>query len=387
MAGRWGHLHKGAPPGLGGSSRAMALGPVLGRARRPRRRRIGPLTVALALVLVLLGAASVASRPLAGPRHPVPARRAARTTPARPTPRQPAGPTSAYRGGACPPPAPIRRGPGQPAGGPGRRALSAAVRHSPWVRSQLPPSRQAGKTVALTFDDGPDPRFTPRILAILARAHVPATFFMLGSQAAAHPDLVRRVARTGQAVGGHTWHHARLDRLTWAGVAAEVDCTDRLLARLAGRPVRLVRPPDRTYNSSVVGLLAARGVALTLWTVDARDWTRPGVGRIRATVARELRPGAIILLHDGGGDRSQTVAALPGVLGLLQARGYRAVALPTPRGRCCSTLSREPGKLPQPAHNSRRCDPGGSLPGSMPPVTSMTWTFVSQRLAASAEVR
>jgi hypothetical protein len=78
-------------------------------------------------------------------------------------------------------------------------------------------------------------------------------------------------------------------------MAAEVDCTDRLLARLAGHPVRLLRPPDGFYDRGVVGLLAARGVALMLWTVDARDWARPGVGRIQATVARELRPGAIIL--------------------------------------------------------------------------------------------
>ena len=79
----------------------------------------------------------------------------------------------------------------------------------------------------------------------------------------------------------------------------------------------------------MVGVLAARDLQLILWTADSRDWTRPGVGRIVATVARQLRPGAIILFHDGGGDRSQTVAALPRVLRQLHARGYRAVALPT----------------------------------------------------------
>jgi peptidoglycan-N-acetylglucosamine deacetylase len=261
--------------------------------------------VAVVLVLVLLGAVAVASGPLAGVRHPMRAQRAPRTTPTQPTPgRRPAA-TSAGRAASCPALPPVPAETGKPVGAAGRSAQSSAVRHSPWVRSRLPVSGQAGKTVALTFDDGPDPRFTPRILAILARARAPATFFMLGSQAATHPDLVRRVASAGQAVGGHTWHHTRLDRLTSAGVAAEVDCTDRLLAM--------------------------RGVQLVLWTVDARDWARPGVGRIQATVARELRPGAIVLFHDGGGDRSQTVAALPGVLGLLQARGYRVVALPTPR--------------------------------------------------------
>jgi peptidoglycan-N-acetylglucosamine deacetylase len=297
-----------------------------------RGRRIRPLTVAVVLVLVLLGWTSATSRPSTASRHRLPARRAALTLPARGG--RPA-PTGAGGGAAtCPPPVPARHEPG---GDGDRGTPSAAVRDSPWVRYRLPASRQAGRAVALTFDDGPDPRFTPRILAILARAHVPATFFMIGSQAAAHPDLVRQVSRAGQAIGGHTWHHVRLDRLTPAETAAEVDCTDRLLARLAGHPVRLVRPPGGAYGGGAVELLAARGMELVLWTVDSRDWTRPGARQIEATVARELRPGAIVLLHDGGGDRSQTVAALPGVLGLLNARGYRAVALPTPRGGCCST--------------------------------------------------
>jgi peptidoglycan/xylan/chitin deacetylase (PgdA/CDA1 family) len=203
----------------------------------------------------------------------------------------------------------------------------AAVRHSPWVRYRLPVTPGA-RTVALTFDDGPDPRYTPRILAILTRTHTSATFFMIGSQAAAHPALVRRVAAAADQVGGHTWHHARLDRLPPAAAMAEMDCTDRLLGRLAGHPVRAVRPPYGTYTKTTVELLAARGVVTTLWTVDSRDWARPGVTRILAAVARQLRPGAIVLFHDGGGDRSQTVAALPGVLALLAARRYRVVALP-----------------------------------------------------------
>ena len=132
-----------------------------------------------------------------------------------------------------------------------------------------------------------------RILALLARAHLPATFFMVGRQAAAHPRLVRRVAQAGQVVGGHTWNHARLDRLPSARVAAEVDCTNQLLARLAGRPVQLVRPPDGAYDRGVVDRLAARGLQLILWTVDSRDWAHPGVHQIVATVVRELRAGAI----------------------------------------------------------------------------------------------
>jgi peptidoglycan/xylan/chitin deacetylase (PgdA/CDA1 family) len=302
----------------------MDLGPILDRAAWPcRRPRL--LATALAVALLVAGVATVAVWPRATPRPRSRPRRAALVAPVRPVIA--AGRSSPVM--TCPPPAPPQHTASALVGGDsaGRGVLPAAVRRSPWVRYRLPATPGA-RTVALTFDDGPTPRYTPRILAILARTHTPATFFMIGGQAAAHPALVRRVAAAGEEVGGHTWHHARLDRLSSAAVVAEVDCTDRLLARLAGHPVRAVRPPDGAYTKTVVELLAARGVVATLWTVDSRDWARPGVARILATVARELRPGAIVLFHDGGGDRSQTVAALPGVLALLAGRGYRVVALP-----------------------------------------------------------
>jgi peptidoglycan/xylan/chitin deacetylase (PgdA/CDA1 family) len=307
----------------------MTMGPVLYQAPRARRHHRWR-SATLVLALLVAAAATVGLRAWTAPRRPAPTRPAASARPARPSRtgrRAPAvtGPAAL----ACPPAAPLRRRAGEPVGA-GGRAPPAAVRHSPTVRYRLPAAAAAAKTVALTFDDGPDPRFTPRIVAILARARMPATFFMVGRQAAAHPRLVRRVALAGQAVvGGHTWNHIRLDRLPQAGVAAEVDCTNQLLARLAGRPVRLVRPPDGAYDRRVVEVLAARGLQLILWTADSRDWARPGVQRIVATVTRQLRPGAIILFHDGGGDRSQTVAALPKVLRQLHAHGYRAVALPT----------------------------------------------------------
>ena len=305
------------------------MGPVLYRTPRPGRHRRWR-TARLLLVLVLLvSATTVTVRGWTTPRRPAVGWHAAPARPARsrrPAPGSPAHPGPA--GPACPPAAPHTRPPGQPLGT-GRRPPPAAVRHSPWVRYHLPIARQAAKTVALTFDDGPDPRYTPRILRVLAHMRTPATFFMVGRQAAAHPQLVRRVAQAGQQIGGHTWNHRRLDRLPPARAAAEVDCTDRLLSRLTGRPVRLLRPPDGTYDRQVVDLAAARELQLVLWTADARDWMRPGVGQILATVARELRAGAIILLHDGGGDRSQTVAALPRLLRLLHERGYRPVALAT----------------------------------------------------------
>jgi peptidoglycan-N-acetylglucosamine deacetylase len=306
----------------------MTMGPVLSRAPRPGRQRRWR-TATLLLVLLLVSAATVAVRAWTTPRRPTVGWHAAPARPARS--RRAARGSPAHPGSVapvCPPAAPVGGSPGKPVGGAGRRRPPAVVRHSPWVRYRLP-GTTAAKTVALTFDDGPDPHSTPRVLAILAHAHTLATFFMVGRQAAAHPQLVRRVAQAGQQIGGHTWNHRRLDRLPPARAAAEVDCTDRLLARLTGQSVRLLRPPDGAFDRRVVDLAAARGLQLMLWTVDSRDWTRPGVGRIVATVVRELRPGAIVLLHDGGGDRSQTVAALPGLLRQLHARGYRPVALPT----------------------------------------------------------
>ena len=304
----------------------MTMGPVLYRAPRPGRRR--PRRAATLVLVALLAAAStVAVRAATTRPRPAAQPRAASTRPARP--RRTGRRLPAVAGPAapsCPPTTPLRQG--RAVGPVGRTPVPAAVRHSPWVRYRLP-TATAGRGVAVTFDDGPDPRYTPQILAILARAHTPATFFMVGRQAATHPQLVRQVAQAGQAIGGHTWNHVLLDRLPPGRVAAEVDCTDRLLAGLTGRAVRLVRPPDGAYDRRVVDLLAAQDLQLVLWTVDSRDWARPGVGRIVATVTRELGPGAIILFHDGGGDRSQTVAALPQVLGLLHARGYRAMALPT----------------------------------------------------------
>jgi peptidoglycan/xylan/chitin deacetylase (PgdA/CDA1 family) len=308
----------------------MTMGPVLYRAPRPGRHSRWRTAMLLLVLLMLLSAATVAVRAWTTPRRPAVGWRAAPARPARS--RRTARGSPGHPGPAapaCPPAAPEGKPPGQPVDA-DRRPPPAAVRHSPWVRYQLPTTTAAkAKTVVLTFDDGPDPRSTPRILTVLAHTRTPATFFMVGRQAAAHPQLVRRVAQAGQQIGGHTWNHLRLDRLPPASVGAEVDCTDRLLSRLTGRPVQLLRPPDGAYDRQVVDLAAARGLQLVLWTADSRDWARPGVGRIVATVAHQLRPGAIILFHDGGGDRSQTVAALPRILRQLHAHGYRAVALPT----------------------------------------------------------
>jgi peptidoglycan/xylan/chitin deacetylase (PgdA/CDA1 family) len=179
------------------------------------------------------------------------------------------------------------------------------------------------KVVALTFDDGPDPIYTPRVLDVLGHYQVTATFFMIGWEAAADPNLVERINATGDGVANHTWSHVDLTRLNPAGLAKQVDQTDNLLASLTGRRISCIRPPQGHYNPTLLSRLAGRGLTTVLWSVDTRDWTRPGTTRIVRSALTDLSPGAIILLHDGGGDRSETVQALPSIIEGIRAAGYR----------------------------------------------------------------
>jgi peptidoglycan-N-acetylglucosamine deacetylase len=182
-----------------------------------------------------------------------------------------------------------------------------------------------GDTVGLTFDDGPDPRWTPAILDVLDAYGAKATFFMIGSHARRHPALVAEVVRRGHRVEGHTWSHRTIHRLGGARFAAEVDQANRYLEDLTASPVRCVRPPQGAVSRDALRLLHQRGLATVLWSHDTRDWRRPGVGAIERAALRNVTAGSILLLHDGGGNRSQTVAALPRILEGLAARGLRAV--------------------------------------------------------------
>ena len=178
--------------------------------------------------------------------------------------------------------------------------------------------------VALTFDDGPNPPYTGQILGILARYQVPATFFCVGLQASAHPADVARMAAAGHGLGNHTWSHPFLPDLTRAQLAEQLDRTDEAVSRAAGgREPGLFRPPYGSRSPDVLRWLGERGSTIVLWDVDPSDWARPGAAVIAGRVLTQTRPGTIILMHDGGGDRSQTVAALPLVIEGLLDRGFR----------------------------------------------------------------
>ena len=190
------------------------------------------------------------------------------------------------------------------------------------------PPASSGLTAALTFDDGPNPVYTPQILAELAAAGVPAAFFTVGYEGVARPDLLRAEVQGGHSVEDHTWDHADLTRLAPDAVTSELERTAELIQQATGvRPV-CFRPPYEATNSTVVSIAAVLGLSQTLWNVDPTDWKRPGAGVIVNNVLTHATgQSVVIILHDGGGDRSQTVAALPAIIAGLRARGYHFVRL------------------------------------------------------------
>lgn len=199
-------------------------------------------------------------------------------------------------------------------------ALAGAGRLARHGRRACPAG--AAPQVALTFDDGPNPPYTGQILDILARYQVPATFFCVGLQAGAHPADIARMTEAGHGLGNHTWSHPFLPDLSRAQLAEQLDRTDEAVARAAGAGPGLFRPPYGSRSPDVLRWLGERGTPIVLWDVDPSDWARPGAAVIAGRVLLQTRPGTIILMHDGGGDRSQTVAALPLVIEGLLDRGY-----------------------------------------------------------------
>lgn len=181
-----------------------------------------------------------------------------------------------------------------------------------------------GRTVALTFDDGPHPQYTPRVLALLRAHGARATFCMIGEEAARHPDLVRDVVHAGMALCDHTMtHDAGLGDRDPVGLERGLGASGRALATLAGVPVRYFRAPEGHWTTLLQRTAARRGLWSLGWSVDSLDWTLPGVDRIVRDVQRQMHPGAVVLFHDGGGHREQTLAALARLLPWLEAQGYR----------------------------------------------------------------
>ena len=183
------------------------------------------------------------------------------------------------------------------------------------------------KRLALTFDDGPWPETTAQILAILKRHDASATFFVLGTQACARQELVRRAVAQGCEIGIHSWAHTSYTRLGSAGVRQDLQRCEALLRPLVGHPLKYVRPPYGATNSTIAGIIHSAGYKQVLWSIDTSDWRRPGANAIAHRILSRAHDGAIVLCHDGGGYRSGTVEAIARVVPQLEARGYELVTL------------------------------------------------------------
>jgi cellulose synthase/poly-beta-1,6-N-acetylglucosamine synthase-like glycosyltransferase/peptidoglycan/xylan/chitin deacetylase (PgdA/CDA1 family) len=186
------------------------------------------------------------------------------------------------------------------------------------------------KTVALTFDDGPDPRWTPKILEVLRRHGVPATFFVVGAEAARHPELVRAELAAGHEVGAHTFTHSDLGAASGLRASIEMSLTQSALAGAAGIKTHLLRLPYSSDTAAITDseLAAARraadlGYLLVFATENSEDWRQPGPGVIVARSTPPAGQGGVVLLHDAGGDRSQTVEAVDRLITKLKGQGYR----------------------------------------------------------------
>jgi peptidoglycan/xylan/chitin deacetylase (PgdA/CDA1 family) len=181
--------------------------------------------------------------------------------------------------------------------------------------------------VALTIDDGPHPVWTPKILRLLDKYHVPALFCMIGNQVLGHETVARDVTRDGHQLANHTWSHpSSLAHNTPAQIHKEILKAQHKIHDTTGYVPKLFRSPGGAWSPAVLGEAARAGLVPLDWSDDPRDWSRPGTAAITHRLLA-AEPGQILLCHDGGGDRSETYAALRTVIPALTARGYRFVAL------------------------------------------------------------
>lgn len=216
--------------------------------------------------------------------------------------------------------------------------LSAAGWHSMVPKSQLYGRTFIGlergsKLLALTYDDGPNDPWTPRLLEVLARHDVRATFFMLGRFVHQRPDIARMVAESGHAIGNHTLSHPNLIFSSPARVQAQIDECDRALTDAVGEHSNLFRPPFGGRRPDVLATARRKGFIPVMWSVSAYDWNTDPPGKVERKVANQIRGGDVILMHDGGHlamgtDRSASVAATDRIITRFRSEGYRFVTVP-----------------------------------------------------------
>jgi polysaccharide deacetylase family sporulation protein PdaB len=186
------------------------------------------------------------------------------------------------------------------------------------------------KQVALTFDDGPDSRYTVKILDILKKYDVKATFFVIGQHAAANPEVMKRMVKEGHQIGNHSWDHVDLTKLGADSLKDEINKTDDKIKEYTGNKTQLIRAPYGALSGLVASTAAESEHKFIGWSVDTRDWEGVSASQILDNVKKELKPGAIILQHSAGGKHgnlANTVEALPKIIEYLKESGYRMVTV------------------------------------------------------------
>jgi len=208
--------------------------------------------------------------------------------------------------------------------------LSLLCSFSPvYSRAEAAPSLIArgdgrAKVVALTFDDGPYPIYTERLLAVLDAYDIKATFFLVGVNAASHPDLVREIARGGHVVGNHSHRHLRMKDLPEEDIRWEWQMCSHTIRAITGNLPRFCRPPGGGYNGTIVSAARKEGLSVVLWTANGADYTGISPKAIERRVLGATGPGGIILLHEGV---DNTIEALPVIIETLRSKGYRFVTI------------------------------------------------------------
>ncbi len=185
------------------------------------------------------------------------------------------------------------------------------------------------KVIALTFDDGPDPRYTRQILDLFDKYKAKGTFFVMGRKAKRNFELIKEMEQKGHEIANHTYHHPQLRTITLPNLQREIRDTDDVIHAITGAYPTLFRPPGGVYDDNVVEAAKAGNhlVVMWSWTQDTEDWKNPGVKKIVGKVCKNARPGNIVLFHDGGGKRIQTVKAVEIILDKLSKEGYQFVTV------------------------------------------------------------
>jgi peptidoglycan/xylan/chitin deacetylase (PgdA/CDA1 family) len=190
--------------------------------------------------------------------------------------------------------------------------------------AKLPPEK---KVIALTFDDGPWPNTTAKVLDILKKNRIKSTFFVVGQNVKNYPDLTKQIVADGHIIANHTWHHW-YHQMNAQAAAYEVANTTDIIYQTTGVRTSLFRPPGGIMNNGVAAYAKNNKYAVIMWSADSMDYSRPAVPRLMNNIFREAKPGGIVLMHDGGGDRSNTVKALPEIISRFRKQGYEFVTVP-----------------------------------------------------------